>query len=112
VVRSYKFTNTYRAADRVSQYLIRQVIADESRSAADTFFRVLLFKLFNRIETWELLVEKVGNPCVAGFDIARYDQVLSDSFARGERLYSAAYIMPSGEEKAAMLESTRCTFTS
>lgn len=100
VLRFHKFTNAYRAADRVSQYLIREVIGDDGRSVADTFFRILLFKLFNRIETWELLVQKIGDPCVAGFDIARYDRVLSDAFANGERLYSAAYIMPSGGGKS------------
>lgn len=96
VLRVHKFTNAYRAADRVSQYLIRQVIGDDQRTVNDTFFRVLLFKLFNRIETWELLVKELGEPCVEGFDLERYDQVLSQAFERGERLYSAAYIMPSG----------------
>ena len=100
VLRAHKFTNAYRAADRVSQYLIRRVIGDDHRSADDTFFRVLLFKLFNRIGTWELLTEKLGDPSLAGFDIGRYDQVLSEAFARGEKLYSAAYIMPSGGGKS------------
>jgi len=96
VLRVHKFTNAYRAADRVSQYLIRRVLSDDGRSDTDTFFRILLFKLFNRIETWELLVKHFGDPCVESFDIDRYDQVLSGAFAQGERLYSAAYIMPSG----------------
>lgn len=96
VLRDHKFTNVYRAADRVSQYLIRRVIGADNRGKADTFFRILLFKLFNRIETWELLVAKFGEPSVEGFDVERYDQVLSAAFSAGDRLYSAAYIMPSG----------------
>lgn len=96
VLRAHKFTNAYRAADRVSQYLIRHVIGHDTRSLEDTFFRILLFKLFNRIETWELLVEKLGDPNAQSFEIERYNRVLTDAFARGQRLYSAAYIMPSG----------------
>lgn len=96
VLREHKFTNVYRAADRVSQYLIRHVIGADDRGRADTFFRILLFKVFNRIETWELLVAKFGEPSVDGFDVERYDQILSAAFSAGDRLYSAAYIMPSG----------------
>jgi len=96
VLRAHKFTNVYRAADRVSQYLIRHVIGDDTKSMENTSFRILLFKLFNKIETWELLVQKLDDPSVEGFDIERYDRVLSEAFARGERLYSPAYIMPFG----------------
>lgn len=99
VLRVHKFTNVYRAADRVSQYLIRHVIGNDTKSMENTFFRILLFKFFNRIETWKLLVEKLGDPNVESFDIERYDCVLSEAFARGERVYSAAYIMPSGGRK-------------
>ena len=51
----YRFTNVYRASDRVSQYLIRNVIYEGDQSASELFFRIILFKLFNKIETWELL---------------------------------------------------------
>lgn len=60
ILRDFKFTNAYRASDRVSQYLIRNVIYREDlpRDADEVVFRVLLFKVFNRIETWELLDRK------------------------------------------------------
>ena len=54
VLAAYKFTNGYRASDRVSQYLIRSVIYAGSQKPGELFFRTLLFKLFNRITTWEL----------------------------------------------------------
>src|SRR5713226_7864614 len=57
VLRSYRFTNVYRAADRVSQYLIRRVIYEGDQSEEEVFFRTLLFKIFNKIETWEILQE-------------------------------------------------------
>ena len=51
----YRFTNAYRAADRVSQFLIRDVQLGGPQNARDLFFRTILFKLFNRIDTWRLL---------------------------------------------------------
>ena len=55
IIARHKFTNAYRASDRVSQYLIRNVIYDGDQSVPEVFFRTILFKLFNKIETWELL---------------------------------------------------------
>src|SRR5215217_9668679 len=56
ILAEFKFTNAYRAADRVSQFLIRSVIyrSDLPDSIEEVFFRTMLFKLFNKIETWEL----------------------------------------------------------
>lgn len=95
ILQTYKFTNTYRASDRVSQYLIRNVIYQGDQTPREVFFRTLLFKLFNRIETWELLERTVGWPVAAEFQMDCYDRVLTEALARGSRIYSAAYIMPS-----------------
>lgn len=100
IIDRYKFTNAYRASDRVSQFLIRNVIYAAGFDAQDTFFRIVLFKLFNKIETWRLLEEKVGRISWSTYSFKDYDQVLSDAMARGARIYSAAYIMPSGRLKA------------
>jgi thymidylate kinase len=99
ILGRYKFTNAYRASDRVSQYLIRHVIYSGDQSPSEIFFRVLLFKLFNRIETWQRLVESFGGPRAATFDVDRYDRLLTDLYTKGERLYSGAYIMPTGGKR-------------
>ena len=96
ILRRHKFTNTYRASDRTSQYLIRRVIYDGDQAIEEVFFRTMLFKLFNRKETWELLLREIGPMTVAQFDFGRFDSVLSTASAHGEPIYSAAYIMPSG----------------
>src|SRR5438270_6843255 len=44
VLAQHRFTNPYRASDRVSQYLIRHVIYQGSAQPEEIFFRVLLFK--------------------------------------------------------------------
>jgi hypothetical protein len=94
VLAEYRFTNAYRAADRVSQYLIRRVAYVGDPDVEEVVFRVLLFKLFNRVATWELLEEAFGELRAAEFDVGRYDQVMTKAFESGCRLYSAAYIMP------------------
>lgn len=96
ILGCYKFTNAYRAADRVSQFLIHRVIYDEPRDAFDTVFRILLFKLFNKAETWRLLEETLGPIASRLFDVDEFDRVLNSALQGGGAIYSAAYIMPSG----------------
>lgn len=97
ILAQHRFTNVYRAADRVSQYLIRRVIYHKERalqSPEEVFFRTLLFKSFNRIQTWEGLREDLGEePSWAGFDLDRYNGALERRKADGAKLYSAAYIL-------------------
>lgn len=96
ILYEHKFTNAYRASDRVSQYLIRHVIYEGSSEPEEVFFRTLLFKLFNKVETWKLLQESLGELSWRTFDFRKYDAILSGAMDRGERIYSAAYIMPTG----------------
>jgi hypothetical protein len=95
VLLSYRFTNVYRASDRVSQYLIHHVIYNGDQSEEEIFFRTLLFKIFNRIETWEILERRLGCISWRTFDFDRYKVILDDILHRGRKLYSPAYIMPS-----------------
>ncbi len=95
ILKKYKFTNAYRASDRVSQYLIRNVIYQGDNSLNEVFFRIMLFKLFNRIQTWELLKENIGEITYKEYSFERYDKILNDAI-QNERIFSAAYIMPSG----------------
>lgn len=96
VLRNYRFTNAYRAADRVSQYLIREILYREDRSQVpvEVFFRTLLFKLFNKIETWRYLERVLGPLSWQSADLNGISLALGSLRDRGERVYSAAYIMP------------------
>ena len=97
ILLRHKFTNAYRASDRVSQHLIRHVIYEGDKSPQEVFFRTILFKLFNKIETWEMLKSRLGTISYADYSFSRYNQVLSDAISSGTRIYSAAYMMPSGK---------------
>lgn len=97
ILSTFRFTNTYRAADRVSQYLISEVQsgADRSQAPCEVFFRTMLFKIFNRIETWETLERHLGPITWAKLDAEALDQALESLRRQGQSIYSAAYIMPS-----------------
>ncbi|MEH3062567.1 MAG: putative DNA base hypermodification protein [Methylobacterium radiotolerans] len=97
ILGSYRFTNAYRASDRVSQFLIREVqySADRSQEPRELFFRTLLFKVFNRIDTWRALERALGPLSWAKTDLHAVARALDELMSQGERLYSAAYIMPS-----------------
>lgn len=98
ILATYKFTNVYRASDRVSQFLIREVIYNPKYPSTpeELFFRILLFKLFNKIETWQRLEKAIGALSFAEYSFERYDEVLTNAMAEKQTIYSAAYIMPSG----------------
>lgn len=101
ILNQYKFTNAYRASDRVSQYLIRNVIyrSDLSKCPKEILFRICLFKLFNKIETWELLANNLGPLTWEQYQFKHYDRILEKAISSGQRIYSAAYIMPSVQSK-------------
>jgi hypothetical protein len=96
VIQRYRFTNVYRAADRISQYLIRHVLYNQDWSPIDLVFRLLVFKLFNKIETWEAIESSIGLVTWDSYSFESYSNCLDQLMAAGHRVYSAAYIMPSG----------------
>ncbi|RYE21820.1 MAG: hypothetical protein EOP45_09090 [Sphingobacteriaceae bacterium] len=97
ILLKHKFTNAYRAADRVSQYLISEVIYKGDQHPDELLFRILLFKLFNKIETWELLQDELGIVSWSDYSFNRYSRILHQVLQAGERVYSGAYMMPSGK---------------
>jgi len=97
ILANFRFTNAYRASDRVSQYLIREIQYHPDRSSrpSEVFFRTILFKFFNRVETWEELERRFGPLVWDRVDLNALAKALDRMMDRGTKLYSAAYIMPS-----------------
>lgn len=93
ILQEYKFTNAYRASDRVSQYLIKEVIYKETYSPKDSLLRILLFKLFNKVETWESLDRKIDGVSFENFDLDQYAMALDQTKEENGTLYNNAYIM-------------------
>lgn len=99
ILNSYKFTNVYRATDRVSQYLIKNVIYKGSQTPEEIFFRLILFKIFNRISTWEFLESELGEINFKDYSFKKYEKLLSEVMQHKIPIYSAAYIMASGRSR-------------
>jgi hypothetical protein len=93
ILQEYKFTNVYRASDRVSQYLIKDVIYKdvERYTPEDVLLRILVFKVFNRIETWEYLT-KLIDIGVHSFNVGRLAKLLTIR-QRECPIFSNAYMM-------------------
>ena len=93
ILQKYKFCNSYRVNDRVSQYLLRNVIYNgREYSDKNTIFRVLLFKLFNKESTWELLEKELGDITLENFDMSKYSEVLEKAILNKVSIYNDAYI--------------------
>lgn len=103
ILRKYRFTNVQRLADRVSQHLLTEALYErkdvalvprQPHTPEEVFFWVMLYKFFNKPETWSALHaagltrwEDVRNHKAA------LDAVLTERIQKGP-IYSAAYIMP------------------
>lgn len=94
ILATYKFCNAFRASDRVSQDLIRNVLySDGDFSPEDTVLRTVLFRLFSRERTWELLDGASEGLRVGTFDVKKLDRLLERELAAGHRIYTAAFIL-------------------
>ncbi|KAF8064188.1 hypothetical protein FPV67DRAFT_1503875 [Lyophyllum atratum] len=94
IFRKYAFCNTFRVLDKLSQYLIREVIEKGSQEPQEVVFRVLLFNSFTKIETWELLVNELGPLTWPRYKREAYQQVLSKAKRGGATLYTGAFQKP------------------
>ena len=93
ILQEYKFCNSYRVNDRVSQYLLKNVIYNgQDYSKEDMLFRILLFKLFNKESTWELLIKNLKDIKLKDFDFLKCSEILNDAISKKESIYNDAYI--------------------
>lgn len=95
VLSKHKFTNVYRSLDRVSQYLINEVIYNgNAYSRLSMFKRILIFKHFNQIETWELIKVKFGD-VDENINFKELGDFLTEKINEGVVIYSNAYMVTS-----------------
>ena len=93
ILQEYKFCNSYRASDRVSQYLIKNVIYNGKKySKEDMIFRIILFKIFNKESTWEILLSEIGDINLSNFTFKYYCEILEKARNQGEKIYTDAYM--------------------
>ena len=56
------------------------------------FFILLLFKLFNKESTWELLLNNFEDITLKTFNVKDYSKVLENAISNGIKIYNDAYI--------------------
>jgi hypothetical protein len=93
ILAEYRFCNSFRASDRVSQDLIRIAYAPEAQKAEDVFVRVMLHRLFSRPATFALLDQTSGGLIAERFDPELLGGALDDARAHGTTLYTSAFIL-------------------
>lgn len=101
ILQKNKFTNVYRVLDRVSQYLVKEVIYKniDGFSSKDILLRILVFKIFNRIDTWEFIEEALERPLkVESFDVGTLTECLSYRI-KEQPIFNSAYMMTGSHQK-------------
>jgi hypothetical protein len=98
-LRDHRFTNVFRAADRVSQFCVKNVIYQpvngvvKRDGAEEVVFRILLFKLFNSIPAWTTLERALREPVSwKSFDAKIYGEILGKAKDQGIKIWNAAYM--------------------
>ncbi|MEX0748841.1 MAG: nucleotide kinase domain-containing protein [Candidatus Saccharimonadales bacterium] len=95
ILATYKFCNVFRASDRVSQYLIRNIAyIDPQADPSDVLFRVIAFRFFSRPETWDEITNYLGRqPLITDLE----DDILTRALAHVKeingKLYTGAFIL-------------------
>lgn len=92
IIGKYYFTNVFRAADRVSQELIR-VQNEPGYSHDDVVFRTLLFKMFNLPSTFHHL-DMVRGTSLGDFSVSHFSEILKSLMESGTQIFNGAYVIP------------------
>lgn len=96
ILQTYKFCNVFRAADRVSQYLIRHVAYDPypGTTPQDRVFQITAFRTFSNIATWKgVIAELDGPPRLEHLHSGAFEHALDRVKARHGGLYTGAFIL-------------------
>lgn len=95
IIQEYKFCNVFRAADRVSQYMIRNVCYNEEPSSPDDrIFQIVAFRFFSSIETWEAARKLLGRtPIINDLVDGSFEDTLEAIRMKNGKLYTGAFIL-------------------
>src|SRR6266540_1015842 len=96
ILRTYKFCNVFRAADRVSQFMIRDVAYeyDPGSTARDRIFQIVAFRTFSNIQTWRGVKDELGGtPRLEHLRNGAFERALDQIKAANGGLYTGAFIL-------------------
>lgn len=95
ILQTYKFCNAYRAADRVSQYMISEVCYHgEPCAPEDRLFQIVAFRTFSKIETWRSVRAFLGRyPTLDDLGDGGFAKALDHAKKKNGGLYTGAFIL-------------------
>ncbi|MCH4810909.1 nucleotide kinase domain-containing protein [Vreelandella neptunia] len=96
ILQTYKFCNVFRAADRVSQFMIRDVAYGQhaETTAHDRVFQITAFRTFSNIATWKSLTNELGGaPCLQHLRSGEFERALERVKIQNGGLYTGAFIL-------------------
>jgi alpha-glutamyl/putrescinyl thymine pyrophosphorylase clade 1 len=96
ILRTYKFCNVFRAADRVSQFMIRDVAYghDSESTATDRIFQIVAFRTFSKIQTWRGVRDELGGaPRIEHLRNGSFERALDRVKIASGGLYTGAFIL-------------------
>lgn len=95
ILQEYKFCNVFRAADRVSQYMIRDVCYhDEQCSDEDRLFQITTFRTFSKPETWDNIRAFLGRqPTLDDLASGRFTKAIERANQLQGSIYTGAFIL-------------------
>lgn len=96
ILQTFKFCNVFRAADRVSQFMIRDVAygRDAESTARDRTFQIVAFRTFSKIETWLGVKNLLGGaPRIEDLRTGAFERALDRVKASTGGLYTGAFIL-------------------
>lgn len=95
ILQTYKFCNVFRAADRVSQYMIRNVCYhDEDCTPEDRLFQIAAFRTFSKVKTWETVRDYLNRyPTINDLANGSFTSALDYARERNGGLYTGAFIL-------------------
>ena len=95
ILQEYKFCNVFRAADRVSQYMIKEVCyCPEESKPDDRLFQIVAFRIFSNIATWDSVRSILGRaPTIDDLLNNQFEQALTETKEKNGALYTGAFIL-------------------
>ncbi|MGH3871749.1 MAG: nucleotide kinase domain-containing protein [Pseudonocardiaceae bacterium] len=95
ILQAYKFCNVFRAADRVSQYMIREVCYhQEPCGPEDRIFQIVAFRTFSKIDTWTAVHDFLGHyPTLDDLIDEGFRKALDYARLQNGGLYTGAFIL-------------------
>lgn len=95
ILQNYKFCNVFRATDRVSQFMIRDVCYNSEKSnPEDRLFQIVAFRTFSNIETWESVTRILRRvPAIDDLVNCKFENALYRTRKNNGKLYTHAFIL-------------------